>query len=105
MKPALVFLVVAFFFCGIPSPQAQAGERTGREAANDRGAGLERANCIEQKEAQLEHCREGLRQTATMKAKEAKKSREVERGSSPEEKPAIVLFGPKGSAYLSGLLE
>jgi len=40
-----------------------------------------------------------------MKAKEAKKRREVEKGSSPEEKPAIVLFGPKGSNYLSGLLD
>jgi len=40
-----------------------------------------------------------------MKAQEAKKSREIERGSSPEEEPAIVLFGPKGSHYLSGLLD
>jgi hypothetical protein len=39
-----------------------------------------------------------------MRAKGIKENREVEKGNGPDEKPTIVLFGPKGSNYLSELL-
>jgi hypothetical protein len=105
MKPAVVFLVVAFFFCDTLSLPAQGRGNADKQAASSWGADLEQAGPIEQKKPQAEQRRETLRQTPKIRAKGVKENRKVEKGNGPEEKPTVVLFGPKGSNYLSGLLD